>query len=292
MNRKNLCTILISSCDTYSDLWEPFFTILKNEWQEVNDYKIILNTESMEYHFNGLDVKCLRLYKKGEKIPWGTRLIETLKRIESKYIIFLLDDFFLTGSVDQKKIDCCLNYMEENNNIAVFCFVPSSDSDNMKSDKYPGFELRNKTAKWRLNTQAAIWRRDKLISYIRPHESAWDWEIYGSERSKRYTADFYVQSRGEERAFQYEDSWGGAIHRGKWTPYAIMLCEKYNINIDFGVRGIETKPPPYDRGEDVSDMNFLRRIFRPPFLKRLKKYLYMWMIEFPKARITRYRSLR
>ncbi len=40
-------TILVSSCDGYRDLWDPFFTILKANWPELaaQQQEIILNTE-------------------------------------------------------------------------------------------------------------------------------------------------------------------------------------------------------------------------------------------------------
>lgn len=290
--KDGICSVLVSSCDAYEDLWFPFFTILKKQWLELKDYNIVLNTESKIYQHEGLNIKCFSLYDKGKRIPWGKRLIETLQRIDSKYIIFLLDDFFVTDIVDQTIIDKCVDYLEQKDKIATFGFVPSSNISRKKSNEFTGFELRNRTEKWRINTQAAIWRRDKLISYIRPHETAWEWELYGSERSQRYEDDIYVLGDGTKRVFYYENAWGGAIHRGKWTPYAIELCRKYGIDIDFEIRGIETQAPPYDNKDANSEISGLKRYFRPPFFKRMYNYFRMWMIDIPKAKITRCRSLR
>lgn len=283
--------VLVSSCDSYSDLWEPFFKILSAEWEEVNNYKIVLNTESKEFAYENLKIICYRMFE-GKRTAWGKRLIETLKRMDCKYVIFLLDDFFITEKVDQKQIDKCIEYLEEDDNIAYFSFVPVDDVNDIPSDKYPGFELRSPHGNWRLNTQAAVWRRDKLIEYVRPHESAWDWEIFGSERSQRYTEEFYVQQKECKRVFQYDNKWGGAIHRGKWTPSGVELCRKYNININFEERGYEIEPPPYDKPLFPTKLKGIRRIFRPPFLKRMKIMLRMYLIEIPQKRITRYKSLK
>lgn len=290
--KDGLCTVLVSSCDAYDDLWHPFFTILKEQWPELGSYNIVLNTESKSFGCEGLHIKCFQLYSGGRKIPWGKRLIETLERIDSKYIIFLLDDFFLTDRVEQSVIDRCVDYLERNDNISVFQLHPTSDKKGTKSEAYPGFELRSKDGKWRLNTQAAIWRREKLTSYVRPHESAWDWEIYGNERSRRYTEDFYVLSEDEKSVFSYEAAWGGAIHRGKWTPYAVALCKEYGINMNFGIRGYETQKPPFDKPEYSTGKRGIKELFRPPFIKRLYNYIHMWMVDYPKALITRHRSLR
>lgn len=290
--KDGLCTVLVSSCDAYDDLWYPFFTILKKQWPELSNYNIVLNTESKSYHYEGLHIKCFELYSVGKKITWGKRLIETLERIDSKYIIFLLDDFFLTDRVDQSKIDKCVDYLEKDNNISVFQLHSTFDKRGVRSKDYAGFELRSKDGKWRLNTQAAIWRREKLVSYIRPHESAWDWEVYGSERSRRYTEDFYVLSEEEKSVFSYEAAWGGAIHRGKWTPYAVVLCNQYGIDIDFEIRGYETQKPPFDKPEYLGGKRGIKELFRPPFINRLYNYIHMWLVDYPRASITKYRSLR
>ena len=52
----NKCTIVVSSCDKYEDLWEPFFSILKANWPEL-DYQIVLNTETKKYKYPGLEIK-------------------------------------------------------------------------------------------------------------------------------------------------------------------------------------------------------------------------------------------
>ena len=64
-------TVLVSSCDAYEDLWNPFFSIIKKEWPEVVDYPIVLNTESKAYTHDGLNIKCYQLYKPGTKVHWG-----------------------------------------------------------------------------------------------------------------------------------------------------------------------------------------------------------------------------
>lgn len=284
-------TVLVSSCDAYEDLWNPFFSIIKKEWPEVVDYPIVLNTESKAYTHDGLNIKCYQLYKPGTKVHWGKRLIDTLNRVEDDYVLFLLDDFFLTDRVNYAEIVRCYEYMRQDKNIAVFYFVPSSDPNQKRSDKYLGYAKRSQNGAWKLNTQAALWRKDKLISYIRPHESAWEWEVYGSQRSSRYLEDFYAVCSRENRAFQYRDDWGGAIHRGRWTPYAIDLLKKNGFAIDVSIRGIEDEAPPYGIPKNEQNMNRIQRMFRPPFFKRLKAYV-IYLLSRPREWIVKYKSLK
>ena len=237
---KNNCTMLVCSCDTYEDTWEPFFKSLKKYWKNFN-MDIVLNTESKDYKIEGLNIKTFNLFK-DKKVPWGERLIEHLNRIDTEYIFFMLDDFFICENVNEKMINDCFKWMDENNNIAVFSFHRVEDSNNIKSDKYNNFELRPRNGEYRLNCQAAIWRRKDLIKYIKKNESPWDFEIYGSIRSRKYKEEFYTLCPGVKEPINYnmvED--GTGIVRGKWVESIVVpLFKEIDVKIDFSKRGFNT----------------------------------------------------
>lgn len=233
----------MSSCDAYEDLWPIFFKILKAEWPDL-ECPIVLNTESKPYSYPGLDIRTFRMYKAGEDIPWSRRLRKTLEKIESKYIIFLLDDFFIQGKVDTKRLQYCLNEMEQNDRISSFCFMETF-SRNIKDEKYTQFERRSFIAPYKLNCQAALWRREKLIKYLKTDENPWEWETMGNWRTYKYPRDlFYSQIPNGNYVFPYiykanGINWGGlALYRGKWyLPYVEPLFKKHNIKVDFSIRG-------------------------------------------------------
>lgn len=280
-------TVLVSSCDAYEDLWYPFFDLLKKNWDEVKDLRIVLNTETKKYSHNGLSITCPQLFWR-KNVKWGERLIKTLQFIETEYVIFLLDDFFIKSKVDNDEIARALHYLKENPQISVFYFTPTMDYEEKESTEYKGYSKLKTDASWKLNTQAALWRRDKLISYIRPHENAWIWERYGSERAIRYTELFYGRNYDEKRIFDYEDDWGGAIHRGKWTPYAIELCQD-NYDINFEDRGIETRQPPFE--EEKDNRSFIKKLFGKGALVRMKRYV-KYKIGRPYDRYIHYKSIK
>lgn len=242
MDKRDICTVLVNSCDSYEDTWEPFFKIFKIQWPDC-PYPIVLNTESKKYVDEGLNVKCPNNFGETDKIPWGKRLIGVLKSIESEYVIFLLDDFFFTGRVDQDRINECIRWMDEDKSISVFSFR-RTHQPNIQDGKYPHFERRPQTADYRLNCQAAIWRREKLISYIKPHENPWEWEIYGSIRSSRYKEKFYSAIEDEPYIFQYDIMKYGII-RGKWSKTTVDYLESYGIKVDYTKRGFADENNPY-----------------------------------------------
>lgn len=237
MKENNLCTILVNSCDKYDDTWEPFFKLFKKYWPDCK-FPIVLNTETKNYKYPGLNIKTLNVLGKKKNIQWGKRLKSVLKRIDSKYVIFMLDDFFFMDYVDSKRLDEVINWMEKDDNIGVFSFFRVEDDvhKDTKSKKYKDFYLRNQFGDYRYNCQAAVWNREFLIETLRDFESAWDWEINGNVRSYKSDKEFYTLMDPEKYIFKYDCELYGVV-RGKWRlPYTEDLFKKENISVDFNIR--------------------------------------------------------
>lgn len=52
MRNTNDCTIVVSTCDAYRDLWPAFFALFKRYWPDC-PYKIVLNTETLDFQWPG-----------------------------------------------------------------------------------------------------------------------------------------------------------------------------------------------------------------------------------------------
>ena len=55
-------TLLVNSCDSFSDCWDPFFILLKKKWEN-NNFPILLNTEFKTYKHEGLNIKTSRSHQ-------------------------------------------------------------------------------------------------------------------------------------------------------------------------------------------------------------------------------------
>ena len=49
--------LIVSSCDKCSDLWQPFFWLVKKNWPEF-DRKVFLCTDSKDFSYEGLAIDC------------------------------------------------------------------------------------------------------------------------------------------------------------------------------------------------------------------------------------------
>ncbi len=173
-------TLLVSSSDKYEDAWYPYFELIKRFWPE-HPEKIALVTETKKYEDEELNVIT---YNYPESFTWSERLYRTLEQIETDFVFFSLEDFFLLDYVKQDRIDECVSWMQENPDIAVFKLHASSDDKLKAIEKYKEFYMADNTVSFRLETQSAIWNRKILMSYIDLSEDPWAFESKGTERIK------------------------------------------------------------------------------------------------------------
>src|SRR6476646_3876365 len=101
------CSILIPSCDTYSDLWEPFLTLFHKYWPDC-PYPIFLGSNAEDYNDSRV-----RMIHAGHGNNWSNRVREQLERISSPYVLMMLEDFFLRCPVQTDRVEVCLSALEK-----------------------------------------------------------------------------------------------------------------------------------------------------------------------------------
>lgn len=218
------CSLLVCSCDKYSTAWYPYFELIKKYWPE-HPQKIYLNTETKQYRCEGLDIQTINSDK---HCTWSERLYHCLTQIDTKYVVFSLEDFFLLGYVDQKTIDQCMQWMEEDGNIAVCRLYHSNLSKLKKVWKNSRFRIAESNIQYRLDTQVALWNRETLLSFLDKSENPWQFEEKGSKRvanskktflwlyhEKDFDIDGMVFPYGVKPIYGYGIAWGRWLWKNK-----------------------------------------------------------------------------
>lgn len=224
--------ILVNSCDAYSDLWPYFFKFLKENIDNTDLYNIYLNTESKTEIDAVLPVTIINTKQDG-KDKWGKRLINSLSKIKEDYVVVLMDDFFLKKPMPSQDLLELISIMKMEDRIATI-YLSNVFSQIFTESKYTHLVEVPKKSNYRLNSAPALWRKTKLLSYIRETDNPWAWEYFGTCRTN-YTDDIFLCTPKEQPIYDYAH----AIYRGKWLGKDINpLVEKFNINIDTSVRGV------------------------------------------------------
>ena len=225
----NNITLLVNSCDKYSDAWMPFFTLFDTYFSNFTNEKF-LNTEKLEYNSN--NVKTIHSSKK----TWSKRLIDALKQVDTEYVLFMLEDFFLQKPVKQDIFYSHLDYISKHKDVGVIYYIPDMDYNLWQAKTYdeslfleeiiPGSPLR-------INAQTAIWRKEYLLKILLSKEDPWDFEKFGSLRSIKYK-DKVLCCKSSKDVFHYKVYIGfGYGISGKWLKNNKELFEKHNINVNF-----------------------------------------------------------
>ena len=177
--------------------------------------------------------------KKGRVISWSARLKDALRQINSKYVIILLDDFFLKSPVRSDVIEKCIAFMEQNDDAVAFKFFTDPGLGAVVCDE---FVSADPDFCFCVSAMATLWRKEFLIELLRD-ENPWDFEFYASARWRnkyRKTYKMYVQNTGKP-VFDYiyytpKGGWS-AILRGKWLITVPEFFEQYGLEVDYEKRG-------------------------------------------------------
>ncbi len=245
---KDELTVLLNTCDAYSDCWYPFFKLWYDFFPD-HSLKIILNTESKTFSFEGLNIECYQLYKPGERPKFGEQMNAHIEKINTPFVLTMLDDFFLNTPVDISRIEQCVEWLKKDKNAAQFYFTNVVDDMNSVSEKFPGFSKKDKVSPYKINTMGAVWKKEKLLEYSISCASPWEWEYYGTIRSFFADDEFYACSKDTTPIMNYKilspdykklnfpQLWG--IVRGKWVVESVdELFKSHGIVVDYNQRGV------------------------------------------------------
>ena len=101
-------TMMILSCDGYSDLWSGYFKQLGRFWPDAPAREIVLVTDrETEAAFPGV-----RIAAAGEDRSWTGRLRFALETVPDDYVLLTLDDYYLTDAVRTEKLAEYLRFLD------------------------------------------------------------------------------------------------------------------------------------------------------------------------------------
>ncbi len=241
--------VLMSSCDTYEDLWNPFFACFDKFWKDI-PYPVYLNTETKIYDDsnNTFKVTTLNLDKRltkmgGGGITWSKRFAKVLDRIEEEYIFLVLDDYFLCDHINNAYLEQIMDMMDQDKSIASFQLYGTRTRN-----KNPGqyvvsdslqFALIHEKG-WKTHFIPTVWRKSVLKKWLRPWESIWGFEGYGSKRAIRWKYKEKVYIVRTPPVYDYlwiKDC--SAVVNGKWIdePELTDFFKDNGIEVNYDYRG-------------------------------------------------------
>jgi hypothetical protein len=240
-------TVLVNSTDSYDDCWAPFATLFAKFWPHCRQ-RIVLNTETKDFRWPGLDLIASRV-NAGEPsrvLPWGECLLRCLDLVDTEVILYLQEDYFLSGKVDVETLVALARRMHREGHDHISLTPFSTEKPWYPSDD-PLLCSVDPKASFRINLQAGLWRKRALRRHLRRHENPWQFEVWGTKRSHRIRDSFLCVNpealkRGEISIVPYVPT---GIVDGQWYAEAVVsLFREHDIQVDFAPRGFHDLAVP------------------------------------------------
>jgi hypothetical protein len=247
MTEEPAFSILVNTSDGFEDCWEPFFCLFNIHWSNC-DFPIILNTEKKNWSCQGVNVQCSQVQLRSNlqrSLTWSECLLAVLAQVSTPLVLYLQEDYFLERTVNNRLILDMAEIMLADSSIAHIGLTnfgthgPFEDTSDKRLWKI------TRDARYRVCTQAGLWRTASLQSYLLPHENGWMFEIFGTRRARLRNERFLTLNRDlfgapPASAIQYIHT---GIVKGRWHPAVQSLFARYGINVDYGKRGFHKQLP-------------------------------------------------
>ncbi len=216
-----LCSVLVSSCGSYSDLWTPCAILHEKNWPDCR-WPIYIGSDKYAQ-------SPTRLLLAPEGAPWSRCLNAYLSQINTPRVLLLLDDFFLRSRVPTKSIEAALKFSIAGEVDCVRLVArpapkTRASSDTVFTEIYPN-------EPYRISTQGAIWNVAFLQALLKLDESAWAFEQNAPSRTPADARIFGVHR--DLLTYRHH-----VIERGMWFPWEAYYFGKMGIGCDFRSRRI------------------------------------------------------
>ena len=202
-------SVLIGCCDDYSFLWDNFNTLFKKYWKLKTKNYLVSETKDF------IDGDYITLTP--GKLPWGQRMLNAIDLIDTDYIFFILDDYYLSEEINYELINEHINFLEEYSANKIMLDIdygePIYQLNHIKDNLYTfknGSDYLN-------SIQPSIWEKKYLKKVLKPNYSPWDFELVGNEYTKSINPKILLNKRNSHMYFNFTRI-GGRLSDG-WEDF-------------------------------------------------------------------------
>jgi hypothetical protein len=254
--------VFVNSSDGFADCWEPFFRLFELYGGSLRQLPLYLKTERSDYRHPSLSVTATKAWPtaEAERPNWSESFLRSLKKTKAPFILYLQEDYFLVRPVDDEWIAAAIKAMESDPSIGVIYLNrhgPQFTRARKAADL--GFVEIPKTARYLVSTQAAIWRKDFLVSNLHSWENVWMFEKFGSLRARRSSTAFLSVPKQVMSTDPVVDYVYTGVMKGRWNRQCVDVFKAHGIHVDFSKRGFYQ-----ERGRLRSKLEVLWRVAGDP----------------------------
>ncbi len=238
---KNM-TMLILSCDKFSDLWDGNVKLLEQNWPDRDMETYIVTDASTDKEYR--DIKIIAA---GTDREWSERLAFALQSVKTDYVFITLDDYFLVEKVNNSSIVALTDMMDEESIDYVRLFKRPKRATREELPGYTGVKRVDITCNYSVNLYSGIWKKEFIEYCVKKPLNAWEFEVSLHKCAEEYGAKCVVSLRNEYNILD-------VVRKGK-------LLHK-------SARYFKRHPGIYGGNREVNSWGYEIRLFVKTFLSR------------------------
>lgn len=254
--------IVVTTCDAYQDVMNYFFPILEKYWPN-NKYNIyVISEKNSDYNCDGK----VNIINTDSSLTWAKRFLTGLGKITEKYVLFMMDDYYIGKNIDIDYINYILDYINDNDITYYDLRNKNSSSKVLVKGK---IGLIKTTKNYAISLQAAIWNKERLEAMIQNCDcSAWQIEEYFNSYCNEIGSDYVPNAVCDlTNPLNIQN----AVIKGKWVPSVVRFFKKRGILINTKSRKFLSKKERIRQSVFTFFSNILPKMLRVKLKKFLKK---------------------
>lgn len=259
--QKNSVSMLVLSCDAYSDLWDDFFNLRDKFWPDC-EYKWYVVTESKSYERKDVEViKC------GKEMDWAGRFRYAVQTVATPYIGLYLEDFFIKAPIDNNRIKGLVAFMHNNSVDYIDLGNVFHHKINQPEKKYFSDHLViiDKHLRYGIDTAASLWDSNYLLEKLGSGDyNAWKFEKDRCDEAA--TEDGYNGLLLADDRLSFNVSEIPVVVQGKFYPPVIKDFRRRGYEIDTSKRKVMS---PWEEFK----YDFKRKVSHFPYFHKQLKWI-------------------
>lgn len=210
-------TLLIHSCDKFSDLWDAHVRLLNANWPDRTIRTIILTDEPRR----DLVFSDIEIVGAGSGKEITERIRHILPSITTEYVLVTLDDYFVCTPVDTSAIVRLVDIMEKEKLDYLRMFERPKGFRTPTSHK--GIFMVDTSHGYQVNLYAGIWRKSFIEKTLgKDVLNAWEFEVALTERANKVRGRC-AMSTGRE--FPILD----VVRKGRILPLSWLYLKRHDL---------------------------------------------------------------
>lgn len=183
-------SLLISTCDKFSDLWDEHIAHLRKHWKGEMWKTYLVTDKQTNREYEGIEIIVA-----GEDKDFPMRIKYATERIDTDYILLTLDDYFLINDVYEEKLRCLVD-RAHNEHIDYLKLYDRRMTDPRKYESVNNLSKIDLSKKYAITLYPAIWNKDFLSNSVSSDMTAWKYEPSLTEYARNADANCMFSRAG------------------------------------------------------------------------------------------------